>query len=55
MNQTNEARETLHVSVDVVLLTMVEQQLHVALLRRAVAPFAGVLALPGGYVHPQED
>ena len=55
MKQTNEARDALHVSVDVVLLTMVEQQLHVVLLRRAAAPFAGVLALPGGYVHPQED
>ena len=55
MKQTNEARETLHVSVDVVLLTMVEQQLHVVLLRRAAAPFAGVWALPGGYIHAEED
>lgn len=55
MNQTVETREPLHVTVDVVLLTLVGQQLHAVLLRRAAAPFAGVLALPGGYVHPQED
>lgn len=55
MNKTAENREPLHVTVDVVLLTLVEQQLHAVLLRRAAGPFAGVLALPGGYVHPQED
>ncbi len=43
------------VSVDVVLLTLVERELHAVLVRRARAPFAGVWALPGGYIHPQED
>ncbi len=43
------------VSVDVVLLTLVERALHIVLLRRARAPFAGVWALPGGYIHPRED
>ena len=42
MNQTTERREAVQVSVDVVLLTLVEQQLHAVLLRRAAAPFAGV-------------
>lgn len=45
----------MHVSVDVVLLTLIEQELHAVLLRRAAAPFAGVLALPGGYIHADED
>ncbi|RQR65355.1 NUDIX hydrolase [Burkholderia sp. Bp9125] len=39
------------VSVDVVLLTLVEGKLHVALHVRPKAPDAGKLALPGGYVH----
>jgi 8-oxo-dGTP diphosphatase len=29
--------------------------LHVLLQKRAADPFAGALALPGGYVHAQED
>jgi 8-oxo-dGTP diphosphatase len=42
-------------TVDVVLLTLGEGGLQVALLRRDHEPFAGVLALPGGYIHPDED
>ncbi|RYF68532.1 MAG: NUDIX hydrolase, partial [Comamonadaceae bacterium] len=42
-------------TVDVVLLTLRGDTLQVALVRRDRAPFAGVLALPGGYVHAQED
>lgn len=42
-------------TVDVVLLTLQGNSLQVALVRRDRAPFEGVLALPGGYVHAQED
>lgn len=42
-------------TVDVVLLTLGPAGLQVGLVRRDKAPFAGVLALPGGYIHPQED
>ena len=42
-------------TVDVVLLTLVADALCVGLLRREAHPFAGVAALPGGYVHAQED
>jgi 8-oxo-dGTP diphosphatase len=42
-------------SVDVVLLTIAEQSLMVALLERDHEPFHGVLALPGGFIHPNED
>ena len=55
MNQTTESREAVQVSVDVVLLTLIEQQLHAVLLKRAAAPFSGVWALPGGYIHADED
>lgn len=42
-------------TVDVVLLTLAEDRLQVALLKREQEPFKGVLALPGGYIHPEED
>ena len=41
--------------MDVVLLTLHDGQLQVLLLKRDREPFAGALALPGGYVHAQED
>ena len=42
-------------TVDVVLLTLEEGMLKVALVRREHAPFAQALALPGGYIHAQDD
>ena len=42
-------------TVDVVLLCLREQALNVALWRRDHAPFEGVAALPGGFIHPEED
>jgi len=43
------------VTVDVVLLTLREEALHVALARREHEPHAGAWTLPGGWVHPDED
>lgn len=43
------------VTVDVVLFTLHEEALHVILLRRERDPYQGQLALPGGYVHTEED
>lgn len=42
-------------SVDVVLLTVKDGMLAVALLERDHEPFAGALALPGGFIHPGDD
>jgi 8-oxo-dGTP diphosphatase len=42
-------------TVDVILLTLKDGGLQVALLKREREPYAGVLALPGGYIHPGED
>jgi 8-oxo-dGTP diphosphatase len=42
------------VTVDVVVLTMHEGRLHVLLVRRGQAPFAGAWAVPGGFKLPQE-
>jgi len=42
------------VTVDVVILTMSGGRLHVLLVRRGVAPFRGMWAIPGGFKRPAE-
>jgi 8-oxo-dGTP diphosphatase len=42
-------------TVDIVLLTLKEGELHVVLQRRDKQPHSGRLALIGGYVRPEED
>jgi len=42
-------------TVDVVLLTLRDDALQVALLKRDRDPFEGVPALPGGFIHFDED
>src|SRR5438445_12569386 len=42
------------VTVDVVILTMSDNRLHVLLIRRGVAPFEGMWAIPGGFKRPTE-
>jgi 8-oxo-dGTP diphosphatase len=43
------------VTVDVVVLTMLGGRLHVLLVRRGVAPFEGMWAIPGGFKRPEES
>jgi 8-oxo-dGTP diphosphatase len=43
------------VTVDLVVLTIVRDELSVLAVRRAVEPFKGRWALPGGFVKPDED
>ena len=43
------------VTADVVLMTVVDRELRVLLIRRGNEPFKGAWALPGGFVEPQED
>ena len=43
------------VTVDVVILTLRNDQLQVLLMKRGADPFRGAWALPGGYIHPEED
>lgn len=42
-------------TVDAVVLTLVQGQLSVALAQRTHAPFAGMWALTGGFIHPETD
>lgn len=44
----------LAVTVDLVLMTVADGELAVLLQRRGAEPFAGHLALPGGFVGPEE-
>jgi 8-oxo-dGTP diphosphatase len=46
---------TIAVTVDIVVLTIREQQLHALLVERGVPPYEGVLALPGGFIRSGED
>lgn len=43
------------VTVDIVLLTLLDQELCAALLQRQHPPHAGEWTLPGGWVHTDED
>jgi 8-oxo-dGTP diphosphatase len=54
-NHKTDSAAKLICTVDVVLLTLQEGELQVLLVKREREPFANALALPGGYVHPQED
>ncbi len=45
----------LPVTVDTVILTVLEGKLQVVLVKRLDEPFAGLWALPGGFVPPQES
>jgi 8-oxo-dGTP diphosphatase len=42
------------VTVDVVVLTVSDGRLHLLLVRRGVAPFQGMWAIPGGFKRPTE-
>jgi 8-oxo-dGTP diphosphatase len=43
------------VTVDVVILALRHDRLQVLLVKRGAEPFRGAWALPGGYIHPDED
>jgi len=43
------------VTVDIVIFTIQEGVLKVLLIKRAIPPFLGQCAIPGGFVHEDED
>jgi 8-oxo-dGTP diphosphatase len=54
-NELEQAMKSIICTVDVVLLTLQEHVLKVALLKREQLPFQGLMALPGGFIHADED
>lgn len=47
--------QNIIITVDVVLFTIKDGVLQVALMKREKEPFRGQPALPGGYIHAEED
>jgi 8-oxo-dGTP diphosphatase len=47
-------QQTIQIAVDIVVFTVHEQALKVLLIERAIAPFKGLNALPGGFVLAEE-
>lgn len=43
------------VTVDIAIFTLINNELGVVLIERGAPPFRGALALPGGFVKPEED
>lgn len=43
------------VTVDVVVFSLINDELQVLLIRRKIPPFAGMWAIPGGFVHMDES
>ena len=54
-NSRHSSHPSIVCTVDVVLLTLRESRLEVLLVQRDKPPFEGAWALPGGFVHAQED
>ncbi|MGB9724411.1 MAG: NUDIX hydrolase [Chloroflexia bacterium] len=50
-----QSRERPWVTVDLVIFTLLQKALHVLLVKRRSPPFAGMWALPGGFVQPEES
>lgn len=51
----SEKHPPFAVTVDLVVLTVIDEALHALLVERGEEPFKGNLALPGGFVRPEED
>src|SRR5882724_2278056 len=49
------AFERPFVTIDVVILALRDDRLQALLIKRGAEPFRGAWALPGGYIHAQED
>ena len=43
------------VTVDIIIFTIRDNELKLLLIRRALEPFKGKWALPGGFIHMDED
>jgi len=48
-------KHSMEVTVDIVIFTIQEEVLRVLLVKRRIPPFVGQFAIPGGFVHEDED
>src|SRR5262249_60917194 len=48
-------RLTAAVTVDLIVLTVREDRLHVLVIERGIEPYPGEFALPGGFILDHED
>ncbi len=55
ITQTELPPELPKVTVDVVIFTLLNDELEVLLVQRPIPPFEGSWTLPGGFVQPQES
>ena len=55
MAPRSRERATVNLTVDLAILTVREDELKVLLVERGHGPFEGMLALPGGFLRPDED
>lgn len=55
VNNTFDTQERPFVTVDVLVFTILEGQLKVALVKRGIPPFKNRWAIPGGFVHLDES
>lgn len=51
----NQEFERPILTVDTVILTLIDHRLHVLLVKRTKAPAEGVWTLPGGFIHVDDD
>ena len=54
-NYNSSRYEKPSFTVDLVIFTVRDEQLHVLLVKRAEHPFKGCWALPGGFLDPRRD
>jgi 8-oxo-dGTP diphosphatase len=54
-NHNFHSQERPFVTVDVLVFTILEDQLKVALIKRAIPPYKNRWAIPGGFVHANES
>jgi ADP-ribose pyrophosphatase YjhB (NUDIX family) len=55
VDMTERAHLLVYLTVDLVILTVRQEKLHVLVIERGHDPFAGRLALPGGFLRAGED
>lgn len=48
-------KQNIQVTVDVIVFAIIERKLKVLLVKRKFQPFAGLWAIPGGFVRPHES